>query len=141
MRNLLVAAAAIAAAVVLFLVLRPDEEDEPSSSDPASTQVTETEVSQPPQPPPPRPAQVRIAVEGGTPVGGVRRVTVRKGRQVVLLVTSDVSDHLHLHGYDVKRDVAPGQPARLAFRATIAGTVEAELEESGVRIAAITAKP
>jgi hypothetical protein len=59
----------------------------------------------------------------------------------VLVVTSDVVDHVHLHGYDIMRDVGPGQPARIAFRATRVGTVEAELEERGVQIASITAKP
>jgi hypothetical protein len=39
------------------------------------------------------------------------------------------------------RDVAPGRPARLAFRATIVGTVEVELEERGVPLATITVQP
>ena len=68
-------------------------------------------------------------------------MTVAKGRRVNLVVSSDVADHVHLHGYDVMRDVAPGRPARIAFRATIVGTVEAELEDSGVQIASITTKP
>jgi hypothetical protein len=83
---------------------------------------------------------VRITIRDGLPVGGVRRVTVKRGRRVTLVVTSDVSDHVHLHGYNVFRDVGPGMPARLAFRATIAATVEAELEDRGVQIASITAQ-
>ena len=59
----------------------------------------------------------------------------------LLRVSSNVPDHVHLHGYDIMRDVGPGQPAQIAFRATIPGTVEAELEDSGVQIATITAKP
>jgi hypothetical protein len=74
-------------------------------------------------------------------VGGVRRVTVSKGRRVVLIVTSDVADHVHLHGYDVMRDVAPGPAARISFRATIVGTVEAELEDRGVPLARIVTQP
>jgi hypothetical protein len=84
---------------------------------------------------------VQITIRGGLPVGGVRQVTVAKGRRVILRVTSDVPDHVHLHEYDVMRDVGPGQPAQIAFRATIVGTVEAELEDSGVQIARITTKP
>ena len=52
-----------------------------------------------------------------------------------------VTDHVHLHGYDVMRNVAPGQPARFAFRATIVGRVEVELEDSGVPLARITTQP
>ena len=59
----------------------------------------------------------------------------------LLIVTSDVADHIHLHGYDMTRDVAPGKPARLGFPATIVGTVEVELEDRGVPLARITAKP
>ncbi len=65
-------------------------------------------------------------------------MTVARGRRVILIVTSDVSDHVHLHGYDVMRDVGPGMPATIAFRATRPGTVEAELEDRGVQIARIT---
>jgi hypothetical protein len=71
----------------------------------------------------------------------VRRVTVSRGRRVVLTVTSDVSDHVHLHGYDIMRDVGPGQPATISFRATILGTVEAELEDRRLQIARITTQP
>jgi hypothetical protein len=84
---------------------------------------------------------VPIAVRGGVPVGGIRRVTVARNRQVVLIVSSDVADHVHLHTYDIMRDVAPGSPARLAFKATIPGRFEAELEDAGLQIADITVNP
>jgi hypothetical protein len=56
-------------------------------------------------------------------------------------VTSDVADEVHLHGYNLKRDVAPGSPARLPFRSTIVGTVEVELEQRGLPLARITTQP
>jgi hypothetical protein len=81
---------------------------------------------------------IRIAVVNAAPKGGIVRETVQKGDRVVLVVTSDVSDHIHLHGYDIMRDVAPGRPARLPFRATVPGRFEVELEDRGVPIADIT---
>ena len=146
MNRLLILGAAIVVAAGLYLVLRPDDSDEPSANPPtttaATTGTTTSTLTEPPPPPgPPPPARVRIVVRDGLPEGGVRRVTVAKGRRVILEVTSDVADHVHLHNYDIMRDVAPGQPARISFRATIVGTVEAELEDRGVQIAAITAKP
>lgn len=142
MNRLLIVGIAIAVAAGLYLMLRPDDTDEPSANPPppttqATTTVTTT-APPPPPPGPPPPARVRIVVQNGLPVGGPRRVTVARGRRVILNVTSDVSDHVHLHGYDVMRDVGPGQPATIAFRATITGTVEAELEDRGVQIARIT---
>lgn len=146
MTRLAIVAAAVVVAVGLFLVLRPGDEEDTTTTTTAPTttsvSVTEPSVPPPPRPPaPPPPATVRITVRDGTPVGGVRRVTVGKGRRVILIVTSNVADHVHLHGYDVMRDVAPGKPARLAFRATIVGTVEVELEDRGVPLARITTQP
>jgi hypothetical protein len=60
---------------------------------------------------------------------------------VRLLVRSDVADHVHLHGYDIFRDVAPGAPARLAFRATVPGRFEVELEDRGIQIAELQVTP
>lgn len=142
MTRLLIAVATVVGAVVLFLVLRPGDDDTAASTTTATATTPTVTVPPPPPPPPssPPPAVVRVTIRDGLPVGGVRRVTVKRGRQVTLVVTSDVSDHVHLHGYDVFRDVGPGMPARLAFRATIAATVEAELEERGVQIASITAQ-
>jgi hypothetical protein len=146
--RLLIAAAGIAAAVVLFLVFRPDGGDDDSDNPPPppNPPTTPTTVSTQPAPPPttPRPpsvVQVPIVVRGGKPVGGIRRVTVAKNRTVVLFVRSDVADEVHLHGYDIMRDVAPGSPVRLRFRATIPGRFEAELEDAGLQIADITVKP
>jgi hypothetical protein len=143
MRIPLILAAAIAAAAALFFVLRPDNGDDNASGNTTTTSSTTTSTTttatEPTEPPPP--ATVRIVVRGGEPVGGVRNVTVSKGRQVVLIVSSDVADEIHLHGYNLKRDVAPGAPARLPFRATINGTVEVELEQRGLPLARITTQP
>jgi len=141
MRNGLIVAAAIVVAAGLFFVLRPDNGDDNASGTTTTTATTSTTTTatEPTEPPPP--ATVRIVVRGGEPVGGVRNVTVSKGRQVVLIVSSDVADEVHLHGYNLKRDVAPGSPARLPFRATINGTVEVELEQRGLPLARITTQP
>ena len=84
---------------------------------------------------------VRVNVRGGVPAGGVVRASTDKGDRVVLLVTSDVSDHVHVHGYDLMRDVGPGSPARIAFKATIPGRFEIELEDRRVPIAELTVNP
>jgi hypothetical protein len=150
MNRLLIVAAAVVVAAGLFVLLRPDDDEEttattaPTTTRGTTTSPTITEPSVPPPPrppPPPPPAQVRITVRGGKPVGGIRQVTVTRGRRVVLIVTSDVADHVHLHGYDMMRDVAPGRPARLAFTAKIVGTVEVELEDHRVPLARITTQP
>lgn len=136
--RVLVLVAGAAVAVALFLVLRSGDETAEVAPLPPPPR-TATEPLHPPPPPKPRAVVVRIAVRGGR--APLERVTVRRGEQVVFVVTSDVVDHIHLHGYNVLRDVAPGKPARLAFRATIPGRFEVELEDRHVQIADLTVRP
>ncbi len=70
-----------------------------------------------------------IGVAGGEVTGGGRQ-KVTLGDTVTLRVTSDVADHIHLHGYDVMVDIAAGETAELTFDATIPGVFEVELEDS-----------
>ena len=108
--------------------------DTTTTTETTTTETTTTETT----PPPAGPTEIRIVVVNGAPKGGIVRENVEKGDRVVLIVRSDVADHVHLHGYDIKRDVAPGQPARLPFKATIPGRFEVELEDRGVPIADIS---
>jgi hypothetical protein len=112
-------------------------ETETETETETTTQPTETTTA----PKPETPVTIRITVRDGRTVGGIARPKVKKDDRVVLIVTSDVADEVHLHGYDLSRDVAPGQPARIAFRATIPGRFEVELEERGVQIAELTVTP
>jgi hypothetical protein len=72
---------------------------------------------------------IEVTVVGGKPQGGVRREQVKTGETVVLRVTADVADEVHLHGYDKSADVAPGKPAQIRFTADIPGVFEVELEQ------------
>ena len=142
-----IVAAASVAAVVLFLALRPGDDDpgdvatRPRTTAPGTTATTERPRTRPPQPPRPATALVRIAVRNGRAIGGVRRVRLDRGRRLLLVVTADVADHVHVHGYDVMRDVAPGAPARIRLRATIPGRFEVELEDRGLLIADLEVRP
>lgn len=101
-----------------------------------TTDATKTTTTDPEQP-----IVVRVRVVNGAPKGGIVRKTVKKGDRVVVVVTSDVADHVHLHGYDVFRDVAAGGTARIRFRATLPGRFEVELENRGAQIADLTIEP
>jgi hypothetical protein len=102
-----------------------------------TTTETETETT----PPVEKPTVIRIVVENGQPRGGIVRRKVTEGDRVVLVVESDVTDHVHLHGYDVMRDVVSGGTARIAFKAALPGRFEVELEDRGVQIAELTVRP
>jgi hypothetical protein len=85
-----------------------------------------------------KPTVVSIVVVNAAPQGGIVRQTVNKGDRVVLVVKSDVADEIHLHGYDLSRDVTAGGTARLPFTANLPGRFEVELESRGVQIADLT---
>ena len=78
--------------------------------------------------------QIRIHYAGGKVSGDTGRVQVRSGEQVRLTVDSDVADEVHVHGYDLMSDVAPGKPATVTFRADTPGVFEVELEHLGKQL-------
>ena len=106
-----------------------------------TTTATETTTQTTTEPEVEKPTVVRVTVAGGAPKGGIVRATVDQGDRVRLVVTSDVADEIHLHCYDISRDVAAGGTVTLAFRATIPGRCEVELENRGIQIADITIEP
>ena len=84
--------------------------------------------------------RIQFTVASSNP-GVIRRFSVKKGRKVAMVVRSDLSDHIHLHGYDLMADVAPGSPARIQFVADTPGRFEIELEDRGVQIADLEVRP
>lgn len=81
-----------------------------------------------------------VGVTGGS-VDRVETFKASLGDRVRLVVTADVSDEVHLHGYDLAADVAPGTEAIIDFRAEIPGVFEVELEDAGVLIAELVVSP
>lgn len=90
---------------------------------------------------PAEPAVETITVEDGEPRGGVAKLRFSKGDRVRFIVESDVADEVHVHGYDVRREVAPGRAATFSFAATIEGRFEVELENSHKQVAALEVRP
>jgi len=147
--GLAVGAGAIILAVVLFLVLRPDDSDnaanttsetEPTTLETTTEVTTEqtTTVETTTTTPADQPQRVTVRYENGEVVGGLVRADIEEGAEVVLVVHADVEDEVHLHGYDLTAEVAPGQRGRIAFTADEVGEFEVELENLGVPIAELT---
>lgn len=75
---------------------------------------------------------VEIAVRDGKVTPAPGRVEVGLGERVVLLVTSDTADELHVHGYDESAHLPAGEPVELAFTADRAGVFDVETHGSGL---------
>lgn len=140
MKNLLLACACLLA-VAVIAGCGSDDGTTAETTDTTTTETTTTETTTTETTPPAGPTEIRIVVVDGAPKGGIVRESVDKGDRVVLVVKSDVADEIHLHGYDVSRDVEVGGTVRLPFKATIPGRFEVELEGRGVQIADITVEP
>jgi hypothetical protein len=146
--KLALAAAGVAVAVVLFFVLRPDDEaaapTTPTGTARAPAETTGETSTAPTTPTttaePEEPKPVRISFENGE-VTGPRRPEFAVGDRIVLIVRSDVADHVHVHGYDLMQDVAPGVPARISFRADAPGRFEVELEDRHLPLTELVVRP
>ena len=149
-RTVALIAAALGLIVSLFIALAPDDDDEAApattsiatTTPPATTSAPETTTAPTTTEPAPAttapPGPVRFTVVAGGPI---ERGSVKPGRDVVIVVRSEVSDHAHLHGYDIMADVAPGQPAQIEFKATIPGQFELELEDRRQLIGVLEVRP
>jgi hypothetical protein len=140
-QRLALIAVAVVAIVVAFVLIRGSGGDSGDTPPPVAATLgarSATVVS-----PATAPEKVvpTVVVRNGKPVGGVKTLRFRKGDQIAFRVRSDVADEIHVHGYDVHRDVAKGGMAGFSFRGTIDGIFVVELESRGVQIASLEVTP
>ena len=77
---------------------------------------------------------VEAKVTGNQVETASRRVRIDLGQKVRVHVEADRAEEVHVHGYDLKGDVAPGKPAVIDFTANVPGVFEVELEGSGLKL-------
>ena len=74
--------------------------------------------------------RIEVTYAHGKASGDTGRVQVAKGTAVTLVVTSDAADEVHVHGYDIEKELTAGTPVTLTFDATIPGVFEVELHSA-----------
>ena len=135
-----VVVALVAAAVVLFVVLSDDDGDSDQAASGTTTTATTTTTKEKKEPKP-KPEVTTIVVKGGESVGGVQELTYTAGDEIRFDVQSDIAEEVHVHGYDIIKEVEPGKPVSFDFPADIEGGFEVELEGAHVQIAELTVEP
>lgn len=134
---LLAGAAVISAAVVLFTTGGDESSDRGAATPQAPQTATTSSTSDS--------GGVRAGeapVE--TPVlqpGKLRKVTVNKGDTVIVRYRAATAGELHVHGYDLSAEIAPGTTGELKFKADIGGVFEIELEATGETIGELRVTP
>jgi len=73
-----------------------------------------------------------IAIEAGRVRPPSGWLEARQGETVSITVTSDAADELHVHGYDVKAALPPGEPVTVRFTADLSGVFEVETHQGGL---------
>lgn len=89
----------------------------------------------------PKNLDATIRVVKAMPAGGVRSLDVKKGGRIHLVVQSDTADEIHIHGYDIHKDVARNGSATFDFAAKIDGGFVIELENHKQQIANLKVEP
>lgn len=86
-------------------------------------------------------ALVEVEVAAGASSLAGETVDAKLGQQVLIRVTADVGDEVHVHGYDLSFDVTPASPAELEFIADVPGVFEVELEGAGLALFELRVSP
>jgi heme/copper-type cytochrome/quinol oxidase subunit 2 len=135
--------AALIVAAIGFILLQPSDSDDDTEPTPGTTENTlqgEPTASVPA--PKPKPAVETIRVAGGEPAGGVKKITVETDDTVRLEVRSaDTAGEVHVHGYNLFKELEPGSFVGFRFKADIEGVFEIELEETHTQIGQLSVEP
>ncbi len=121
-RAILVTGLIVVVAVALFVVLKGGGESGPAGSGAPSAVRT-------------------IEVRDAKPVGGVQDLVYHHGDRVRIRVRSDVADEVHVHGYDLAKEVPAGGSVAFDFPAKIEGAFEIELESRKQQLAELKVEP
>ena len=124
-------------AVVLLTASGNDDKQPPGTTAQATATPTASGTAAPeatatptPKPEPPLVTQ-----------GKVTKLRFKQGETVRFRVRADVADEVHVHGYDLMKDIEPGKTVMFSFPAEITGIFEIELENAGEQIAQLRVDP
>jgi hypothetical protein len=159
LQRLAIVVGAIVVLVVAYVVISGGDDNKTSdATQPAATQSTATtqstetsaatdtsetgtgSTSTATEPaPPPAPPTVRVV--DAKPQGGIKKLEFDKGDQIRFRVVSDTADEIHVHGYDLMKDVAAGGSVTFSFKGSIDGRFVVELEDHKEQIAELDVQP
>jgi len=86
-------------------------------------------------------AGTTVRVVNAKPERGVKKLAFKKGDQVRFTVVSDTADEIHVHGYDLMKDVEKGGSVSFSFKGSIDGRFVVELEDHKQQIAELDVTP
>jgi plastocyanin len=142
-RTALIGAALVVVAVVLLIVLSGGEDngdDTAAGGSAVSNEAKSGKGNGGGEAAVPEVTTIEVDKDG-KPVGGVAEITVNKGDEVRFEVKSAIAEEIHVHGYDLMKDVPAGGSVSFQFPAEIEGIFEAELEGRAEQILELKVEP
>lgn len=139
--------AAVIAVLAIVLLSDSGSDEEPArtaAENPTATpdltpdgaeEATPEEIETPEPTPTPEPKPPLLTA------GKETKLSAKEGETVRFRVRHDTVEHVHVHGYDIFRDLQPGKTETVSFKADITGIFEIELEDSGVLLAELKVEP
>jgi hypothetical protein len=139
--------AVVIAVVAVVIILAAGGGDDDSGTQASATQTatptpTQDQSEAAPQDaetptPTPTPKPQPPLLKGGK----VTRLEFKKGDTVKFRVVSPVAEEVHIHGYDIAKDLEPNKEITVSFPATIEGIFEIEYEHAGEQIGELRVEP
>lgn len=133
-------AAIIAVFAVIVLSGGGDETDKvaeatatPTPSATATDAAEATATATPTPKPKPKPPLLQA--------GGERTLSFKQGDTVRFRVRHGEAEEVHIHGYDITKDLAANETADVSFKASIPGIFEIELEHSATPLGRLKVEP
>jgi hypothetical protein len=82
-----------------------------------------------------------IVVRDEEPVNGVEKLEYSAGEQVEFKVKSNTASEVHVHGYEIEKEVPAGGTVTVSFPAELEGIYEVEVHPAEEQIAELRVNP
>lgn len=82
-----------------------------------------------------------LTIKNNAVIAPEKTLTVTEGEKVVVTITADTDEELHIHGYDLEVPLQKNIPKQITFTATLTGSFPIELHHAEAEIALLQVQP
>jgi hypothetical protein len=132
-------AAAIAVVAIVILVVSGSGSE--NTSDQAATTPTATATATAEGTGTATPTPTKTPQPPLLQAGSVKKLSYKEGDTVTFRVRHDAPEEVHVHGYDIKKELEPNKTETISFKASITGIFDIELEGSATQLAELRVDP
>ncbi len=128
-KKIILSFALIIVLAVLFVWLKPKKTEAPVQNNQAATSAT------------PETRTYELIIADKKIVSGPSTLKAVQDDKIVMRVTADEDEEIHIHGLDISLDLEAGKQGTVIFTASDTGRFEFELEGSGTVLGTLEISP